>query len=197
MNPRDSDRTLGNTRRRTHLDIAAHVLALLSSFVGGFLLESVILVASTAHHMASLGFKAFFKEIRDEKTWYGRVGSAYVLIQLAIWLCCLMLALSAVAMGAHGVFHDEPLFSLAMAACAAPGVAAAITTASLPGTQSKGGLKFFRLDMFFSTMPSVLAFGVAFGASSVQAGMLDSIVGFVVVLLLCARVLIHLDRILV
>lgn len=116
-------------------------------------------------------------------------------MQLILWTCCVLLAICVTALGAHGVFHAEPLDYAAMAAYAAPGAIAAVTTAARTCWPVHAGLGA-KADAFLSATPTVIALCIAIGAAGVDAGRVDAFAGLVVVLLLCVRTLIYVGRVL-
>ncbi|MDN4059208.1 hypothetical protein QPK31_13355 [Massilia sp. YIM B02769] len=184
------------TRRLFGLDLAAHGTALLSCMTGGVVLESVVLMGAASHHAASLGFRLLFDN-KDAGQSRIRSGDALCsLVQLFVWACCLPLAICVTAMGAHGMFHAEPLNALAIAGFAIPGALAATTTAALALRPGGPGRRGRAVDAMLSGAPAVLAFCVAFSPLGVEAGKLDALAGLSIVLMLCARTVLHLGRIL-
>lgn len=114
-------------------------------------------------------------------------------VQVILWICCVLLAVRVTALGAHGVFHAEPLDHAAMAAYAAPGAIAAVTTAALTCWPVHAGLGA-KADAFLSAAPTVIALCIAIGAAGIDAGRVDALAGLAVVLLLCVRTLIYVGR---
>lgn len=194
MDPGKIDRPGARVGAWMNVDLGTHAFALVSSTVGGYVLESVVLVAAGAHHLAGLGFRMLMKQRCQEALVSNSRASGFALAQVLIWTCCVLLAMYVIAMGAHGVFHAEALASAALAAYAVPGLAAAATTAVLAGQSRRAGLKLARADAWLAATPSALALGVAFGAPAAQVGMFDAAAGLVAVLLLCTRSLFHLAR---
>lgn len=184
------------TRRLFGLDLAAHGTALLSCVTGGVVLESVVLMGAASHHAASIGFRLLLDN-KDAGQSRIRSGDAlYSLAQLIIWACCLLLTICVTAMGAHGMFHAEPLNALAIAGFAIPGAVAAATTGALALRPGDAGHRGREVDAMLSGAPAVLAFCVAFSQLGGEAGKLDALAGLSIVLMLCARTVLHLGRIL-
>ncbi|UVW30512.1 hypothetical protein [Massilia sp. H6] len=183
-----------STRRFVKLDLAAHGVALVSCATGGIVLESVILMGAASHHVASIGFRLYSKEMADEQTRSGAGDAMFSAVQLILWTCCLVLAICVTAQGAHGLFHAESLDAMAMAGFAAPGAVAAGTTAALTRWSVHGGHGSDRVDALLSAVPTVAALCVAFGDLGADAGRLDALAGLAIVLMLCARTVIYLGR---
>lgn len=184
------------TRRLFGLDLAAHGTALLSCLTGGVVLESVVLMGAASHHAASIGFRLLLDNKNAGQSRIRSGDALYSLAQLIIWACCLLLAICVTAMGAHGMFHAEPLNAQAIAGFAIPGALAATTTGTLalrPGDAGRSGRE---VDAILSGAPAVLAFCVAFSQLGGEAGKLDVLAGLSIVLMLCARAVLHLGRIL-
>lgn len=183
-----------NTRRLLKLDLAAHGIALVSSATGGIVLESVVLMAAASHHVASIGFRLYSKEITDELA-RSRAGDAmFSVVQLILWTCCVVLAICVTAQGAHGLFHAEPLDAMAIAGFAAPGAVAGATTAALTHWSVHERCASGMADALLSALPTAAALGVAFSGLGADAGRLDALAGLAIVLMLCARSLIYLGQ---
>lgn len=193
MHRDDPDRCSRGSGRLVKLDLAAHGTAIVSCATGGMLLESVVLMAAVSHHVASIGFSLLISEQRVEQpsSWPG--DAIFSAVQLILWTCCVLLAICVTALGAHGVFHAEPLDHAAMAGYAGPGAIAAITTAALTCWPVHAGLGA-KADAFLSATPTVIALCIAVGAAGIQAGRFDAVAGLAVVLLLCIRTLIYVGR---
>lgn len=183
-----------STGRLVKLDLAAHGIALVSCVIGGIALESVILIAAASHHVASIGFGLHIKESDGAQT-RSRSGNAlFSAVQLILWTCCLLLAICVTALGAHGIFHADPLDAILMARFAAPGAVAAVTTCALASCSVRAGAASGKTDALLSGVPTVLALCVAFSGLGTDAGRLDALAGLGLVLMLCARTVIHLGR---
>lgn len=183
-----------NTRRLLKLDLAAHGIALVSSATGGIVLESVVLMAAASHHVASIGFRLYSKEITDELA-RSRAGDAmFSVVQLILWTCCVVLAICVTAQGAHGLFHADPLDAMAIAGFAAPGAVAGATTAALTHWSVHERCASGMADALLSALPTAAALGVAFSGLGADAGRLDALAGLAIVLMLCARSLIYLGQ---
>lgn len=181
-----------STRRLVLLDQAAHGIALVTCVTGGIVLESVVLMAAAAHHLASMGLRLSVEESSDEQP-QSRSGSAAAsLMQLGLWTCCMLLAICVTALGAHGLFHAEPLDVAAMAGFAAPGAVGAATTAVLACWAVHAGRGIDRADALLSAAPTVTALCIALTELGAGAGSLDALAGLLLVLLLCARTLLYL-----
>jgi hypothetical protein len=181
--------------RLVKLDLAAHGTAIASCAMGGVLLESVVLMAAGLHHGASIGFWLLSRE-RKAAHPHSLPGDAmFSVVQLILWACCALLAICVSALGAHGVFHSEPLDHAAMAVYAAPGAIAALTTAALTCWPVQAGLGA-KADAFVSSVPTVSALCIAVGGAGIDAGRVDALAGLAAVLLLCVRTLIYVGRIL-
>ena len=183
-----------STRRLVKLDLAAHGIALVSCATGGIVLESVILMGAALHHVASIGFRLYLKDMADEKTPLRAGDPMFSAVQLILWTCCVVLAIYVTAQGAHGLFHAESLDAMAMAGFAVPGAVAAATTAALTRWPVHGSHGSDRADALLSAVPTVAALCVAFGALGAEAGRLDALAGLSFVLMLCARAVIYLGR---
>ncbi|MCD2516740.1 hypothetical protein LQ564_10515 [Massilia sp. G4R7] len=182
--------------RLARADLLAQAVALSSSGVGGYVLESVVLVACAAHHLAGIGFRMLIGAAWQERPQPVQRARAFTAVQVVIWACCLLLAVGVVPMGAHSIFHADSLASLQVAVYALPGVAAAVTSALLVRPARQAGLKHSGVDAWLAAVPSALAFAVAFSGPQAQAGTIDAAVGVAIVLLLPLRALLHLGRLL-
>lgn len=178
----------------TNVDLLVLAVAFVITTAGGYVLESVILIASATHYLAGIGFRMLIRERCQETAMTASRAFRFAAVQVMIWTCCLLLMLCVAAMGAHGVFHTEPLALRHLGAYAAPGVAAALATAAYIRQSRQAGLNHAALDAWLAATPSAIAFGVAFWAPHAQAGVFDAVAGLVVVLLLCVRALMHLGR---
>lgn len=196
MNSRKPGRKTVSTGALTKLDFASHGTAFLSCVIGSIVLDSVILMASASHHLASVGFRIHTLEQHSEQKRWGPDGLASVLAQLAIWAGCLVLAFYVAVVGAHGVFHANLFAPFAMAGFALPGLAALVTTVNLANRSISDGWSTSNFDALLSAAPTVLALAMAVEIDLVNAGRLDAIVGLAIMLLFCARALIHLRQVL-
>ena len=184
------------TRRLFRLDLAAHGTALLSCLAGGVVLESVVLMGAASHHTASIGFRLLLDNKNAGQSRIRTGAPLYPLVQLIIWTCCLLLTICVTAMGTHGMFHAEPLDALAIAGFAIPGALAAATTGALALRLGYAGRRGREVDAMLSGVPAVMAFCVEFSQLGGEAGKLDALAGLSIVLILCARTVLHLGRIL-
>lgn len=183
-----------NTHRLVNVDLAAHGTALVSCATGGVVLESVILLAAASHHVASIGFRLLTQENEGAQI-RSRAGDAlFSALQLILWTCCLLLALCVMALGAHGIFHADPLDAIAMAGFALPGAVAAVTTCALASWSARTNAGSGKADALLSGVPTVLALCVAFSELGANAGRVDALAGLALVLMLCVRTLAHLGR---
>lgn len=180
--------------RLFRLDLAAHGAALASCTAGGAVLESVVLLGAASHHAASIGFHLLLNEKGEEQNRIKSNDALFSVTQLVIWTCCLLLALCGSAMGAHGLFHVEPLDALGIAGFAAPGALAAATTGVLAWRNGDAGGRSRKADALMSGAPAALALCIAFSPLGAEAGKLDAIAGLGLVLMLCARTLIHVGQ---
>lgn len=192
----NQDRCSRSTRRLVKLDLAAHGTALVSCATGGIVLESVILIAATSHHVASIGFRLLIDEGEGAQTRSRSSDAMFSAVQLILWTFCLLLMICVTALGAHGIFHVDPLDAISMAGFAVPGAVAAVTTCALANWSVRTTAGNGRADAVLSALPTVLAIGVAFGELGAHAGRLDALVGLGLVLMLCARIVIYLGRVL-
>lgn len=183
-----------NTRRLLKLDLAAHGIALVSSATGGIVLESVVLMAAASHHVASIGFRLYSKEITDELARSRADDAMFSVVQLILWTCCVVLAICVTAQGAHGLFHADPLDAMAIAGFAAPGAVAGATTAALTHWSVHDRCASGMADALLSALPTAAALGVAFSGFGADAGRLDALAGLAIILMLCARSLIYLGQ---
>lgn len=158
------------------------------------MLESVVLMGAAAHHAASVGFRLLI----DERGTAGRppVSRAlpFVVVQLVLWTACVLLALYVTAIGAHGMFHADPLDAPAMAPFALPGGVAAFATVALAAIPTAGRRSSAMVDALLSAVPTVLVLWVALNAPGTDVGRLDAIAGIATVPLLCVRALAQLGR---
>ena len=185
-----------STRRLVKLDQVAHGMALVSCATGGIILGSVILIAAASHHVASIGFRLLIEEGEGVQTRSRSSDALNSAVQLILWACCLLLTMCAMAFGAHGMFHADPLDAISMAGFAVPGAVAAVTTCILASWSVRAKASRGKADALMSGVPTVLALGAAFSELGADAGRLDALAGLGLVLMLCARVLIHLGRVL-
>lgn len=183
-----------STRRLVKLDLAAHGTALVSCAAGGIVLESVILIAAASHHAASIGFRLLVAESEGAQTRSRASDALCSAVQLILWGCCLLLAICVMALGAHGMFHADPLDAISMAAFAAPGVVAALTTFALVNWSVRATASGGAADALLSGVPAVLALCFAFSGLGTDAGRLDALAGLGLVLMLCARIVIYPGR---
>jgi uncharacterized membrane protein YhaH (DUF805 family) len=163
---------------------------------GGVVLESVVLMGAASHHAASIGFRLLLDNKNAGQSRIRLSDALYSLVQLIIWTCCLLLTICVTAMGAHGIFHAEPLNALAIASFAIPGALAAATTTALALRLGYAGCRRRAVDAMLSGVPAVLAFCVAFSQLGGEKGKLDALAGLSIVLILCTRTVLHLGRIL-
>ena len=175
-------------------DLLAQAVALSSSELGGYLLESVVLVACAAHHLAGIGFRMLLGAAWQESIRAVRRLPTFAVMQVVIWACCVLLAVGVAAMGAHGIFHADSLAPRQVAVYALPGVAAAVTTAALVCQARRVGMIHAGIDAWLAAAPVALGFAVAFGAPQAQAGAIDAGAGLAIVLLLCVRALVHMGQ---
>lgn len=189
----------GRRSRRQHqlvkLDLAAHGFALLSCAIGGLVVESIILMASASHHLASMGLRMLIRNEQNDRPRRRLSGGVLPSVQLILWTGCLLTAFLVVtAKGVHGLFHAEPLDLLAMAGFAVPGVVAAVTTAALAYGSVSTGQSSGRADALLSAMPTAIALLVASSNIDIDVGRMDALAGLALVLMLCLRTLIQLGR---
>jgi len=163
---------------------------------GGIVLESVVLMAGAAHHLASIGSRLSVEENLDKHLRFRSASAATSVMQLGLWTCCLLVAIYVTALGAHGLFHVEPLDVGAMAGFAAPGTVAAATTAVLACWSVHAAAGIDRADALLSAAPTATALGIALCELGANAGHLDALAGLALVLLLCARTLLYLRTVL-
>lgn len=181
-------------RRLFRLDLAAHGAAFVTCSAGGIVLESAVLMGAASHHAASIGFHLLLNEKNNEQNRIKSSDAMFSVAQLFIWTCCLLLAICVSAMGAHGLFHAEPLDVVAIAGFAAPGALAAAATCLLAWRAGDAWGRRRKADALMSGAPAALALCIAFSQLGTEAGKLDAIAGLSAVLMLCARTVIHLGQ---
>jgi hypothetical protein len=183
-----------STRRLVTLDIIAHGAALICCAIGGIVLGSVVLMAAASHHLASIGFRLHGKERVDDKIRSRPDEAMFSAVQLVLWTCCLLFAMSAAALGAHAVFHSDSLDAMAMASFVAPGTVAAATTAALAYWPACATHRSGKADALLSAAPTAFALVFSFSVLGADAGRLDGLAGLAIVLMLCGRTVIYLKR---
>ncbi len=190
----DRGKSSRSTDLLTKLDYAAHGVAFVSCLAGGIGLESIILLAAASHHLASIGFQLRINENGGAPTRSRSDDALFSVMQLILWTCCLLLTTYVIALGAHGVFHADPLEVVEMARFAAPGGVAAITTFALVSWAVRANAASGKTDAFLSAVPTVLSLCFAFSKLGANAGRLDALAGLGLVIMLCARTLVHLGQ---
>ena len=180
-------------RRLVRLDLAAHGAAFASCAAGGIIVESVILVAAASHHAATIAFRLLSIEKLTKQT-RPKTDVAFSVVQIALCMCCVVMVLVVIALGAHGILHGEALDALAVATFALPGSVTIATTAGLAFGPAHAGEDPSRADAVLAAVPTALAFGVAFCNLDIAAGRLDALAGLLAVLVLCARAVINLGQ---
>lgn len=176
------------------LDLTAHGAALVSCTVGGVFLESVVLMGAASHHLATIGIRLLTAEQRNEQHQTPRDNIMFSIAQVALWTCCMSLAIYVASRGAHGMFHAKHLNAIAVLGFAMPGVLGCLTSAALVRRSVNPGRYIDKADALLSAVPSALVLCVAGGALLVDGAKLDAIVGLAIILMLGVRTLIYLAR---
>lgn len=184
------------TRRLSRLDLAAHGTAIVSCTVGGFFLESVVLIAAASHHLATLGIRLLTTAETSKEARAPFGGARASITQVAIWTGCLGLGLYVTSSGAHSVFHAKQLNTIAVLGFALPGAVGVLSGAALIRCSTRPGSSTNKTDVLLSAAPSLLVLCVAAGALLVDGGRLDGILGLAMVPMLGIRILICLPRVL-
>lgn len=180
-------------RKLVTLDLAAQGTALVSAVTGEILIGSVVLMSAASHHVATIAIRVV-EGGPDQPSTFKNGTATLSNAQLILWMGCVLLAMFATALGAHGLFHAKPLNALAMAGFTVPGVVAATTTAVLAFRTNQACDKAGRVDAFLSAVPTTTAMCVSFVGLGTKAGRLDALAGLALILLLCARALIYVRR---
>lgn len=180
-------------RRLAKLDIVAQGAAFASCAAGGIIVESVVLVAAASHHAATIAFRLLLIESLAEQR-KPRAEAAFLVVQIALCMCCLILVIFVIALGTHGIFHREAPDAMALARFAMPGLLAIVMTAGLAYGWARPGEDVSMADAALSAVPTALAFGVAFCDFGIAPGMLDALAGLVAVAVLCVRAAINLGQ---
>jgi uncharacterized BrkB/YihY/UPF0761 family membrane protein len=176
------------------LDLAAHVTAFASCAAGGIVLESVALMGTASHHVASIAVRLLSNDRHADRGRSNARETSLIVVLLLLCTTCLLLALYVTALGAHGMFHVETLDTRAIAVFLVPGVVAALTTAALALWSDRNPRNSVRADALLSAAPTALVLFIAFSAFGPYAGRLDALGGLVIVLMLCLRLLVQLGR---
>jgi hypothetical protein len=182
------------TRSLIRLDLTAHGAAFVSCTIGGVFLESVVLMAAASHHLATIGIRLLTAEQRNERTPPPLDNIMFSIAQLALWTCCLSLAVYVASRGAHGMFHAKHLNAIAVLGFAVPGVLGGLTSGALIRWSVHPGRGIDKADTLLSAAPSALVLCVAGGTLLVDGGRLDAIVGLAIILMLGVRTLVCLAR---
>lgn len=180
-------------RRLVKLDVVTQGAAFASCAAGGIIVESVVLVAAASHHAASIAFRLLLIESLAEQR-KPRVEAAFLVVQIALCMFCLIPVLFVTATGTHGIFHRKALDAMALAGFALPGLLAIVTTAGLAYRLARAGEDVSMADAALSALPTALAFSVAFSDFGIAPGVLDALAGLVAVPVLCVRAALNLGQ---
>ncbi|CAN7400094.1 hypothetical protein [Massilia sp. LjRoot122] len=179
------------------LEVALHGASFVACAIGGVALESVLLLAGAAHHLASVG-SALLASGSAQSTRKNVDVFDYLFLFIAMSAACLLLVMRVAAQGIHGLAHAEPIDIAAVVAWALPGVFAALATGKVAWVRqsSRWRRTGIAADTLLSAAPAVLALIAYLVTGLTDSGKLDAAAGLGLVLVLFVRSLLRFKKLL-